>query len=165
VPSAVRNLHEQFTQKLGDVLRREFEGILEDRNVVASLNELDRLVEEGRRRKRRAEEEGGPRPVAPHTLPARQLYISHLAPSLAGYAAQLAERQEGLAAENAVLSSKILQQRKEIGLLLGGLEGVVRDLGGSVDALTGGGEEGEEELEKIREMAREAERKIRERAA
>jgi kinetochore protein NNF1 len=188
VPSAVRNLHEQFTQKLGDVLRREFEVILQDRNVVESLNGLDRLVEEGRRRKRMAEEEaaagsgnggnegagrqgsGIKRPIPPHTLPARQLYLSHLAPSLAMYAAQIEERQGVLSKANAGLAERVLQQRREIGALLAGLERVVRDLGGSVDALTGEGngndEEGEEEeldLEKVKEMVRGVEGDLRKR--
>ncbi|KAF1827922.1 Nnf1-domain-containing protein, partial [Dissoconium aciculare CBS 342.82] len=148
VPGAVRNLHEQFTAKLGDVLRREFEGILFDRNVVPSLNELDRVVEEARRRKaaavaeaaarRDGDDDGGgavQKPIPPHTLPARQLYISHLAPSLATYQAQMSERQDALGKENAELAERILRQRAEIGRLLGGLESVVRDLSGSVAAL------------------------------
>lgn len=188
VPSAVRNLHEQFTQKLGDVLRREFEVILQDRNVVESLNGLDRLVEEGRRRKRMAEEEaaavdssgnggneggsGVKRPIPPHTLPARQLYLSHLAPSLAMYAAQIEERQGVLSKANAGLAERVLQQRRAIGALLEGLEGVVRDLGGSVDALTGegngngndvGGQEEEEDLERVREIVRGVEGDLRKR--
>jgi kinetochore protein NNF1 len=170
VPSAVKNLHEQFTAKLGDVLRREFEGILFDRNVVPSLNELDRVVEEARRRKAAAvadaaaKGDGGDgvavqKPIPPHTLPARQLYISHLAPSLAMYQAQMNERQESLSKENAELAERILRQRAEIGRLLGGLESVVRDLSGSVTALQEGTEEGE--IEEVREKAREVERELR----
>lgn len=55
VPESFQLLHEQFVGKLGDSMRREFEGILEERLVVGSLNELDALVEEARRRKERGE--------------------------------------------------------------------------------------------------------------
>ena len=49
-------MHEDFTGKLGEEMRREFETILENRHVVASLNELDGLIEEARRRKGRGRE-------------------------------------------------------------------------------------------------------------
>lgn len=32
-------------------MRREFESVLEDRHVVGSLNELDELIDEAKRRK------------------------------------------------------------------------------------------------------------------
>ena len=51
IPGSVKQLHEDFTGKLGEEMRREFETILENRHVVASLNELDGLIEEARRRK------------------------------------------------------------------------------------------------------------------
>lgn len=42
--------------------QEEFETILQERNVVSSLNDLDRLVDEARKRKLKAESEsnGGP---------------------------------------------------------------------------------------------------------
>ena len=42
-------------EKLGVSMRREFDTILDERGVVASLNELDGLVEEARRRKSKSE--------------------------------------------------------------------------------------------------------------
>lgn len=54
VPQSMRQLHEQFNEKLGNQLRSNFNGILVERDVVASLNELDRLVEEAKRRKEKA---------------------------------------------------------------------------------------------------------------
>jgi kinetochore protein NNF1 len=41
-------------------MRREFDSILEDRHVVPSLNELDGLIEEARRRKGKAKEGEAP---------------------------------------------------------------------------------------------------------
>lgn len=166
VPAAVRHLHEQFTTKLGEMLRREFDGLLKERNVVAGLNELDRLIEDARRRKAAAantsqQDGSGATPAAsppppPHTLPARQLYISHLAPSLTTYAAQLTARQDALAQENAALLARVQQQRSEIRALMAGLEGVVADLQGSVAAL---GEP--EQVAALRAQAREADERMR----
>ena len=51
-------LHEQFTEKLGEQLRQNFEDICEDRGVVGSLNGLDGMVEEARRRRKMAGETG-----------------------------------------------------------------------------------------------------------
>lgn len=51
VPAAIKNLHAQFIERLGESLRGHFDGILKDRGVVERLNELDGLVEEGRRRR------------------------------------------------------------------------------------------------------------------
>ena len=51
VPEAMRQLHEQFTAKLGDQLRSCFDDLVEERGVVGRLNELDTLVEEARKRK------------------------------------------------------------------------------------------------------------------
>lgn len=51
----MRLMHEQFTEHLGQSMRKEFEAILEERRVVGCLNELDGLVEEARRRKAKGE--------------------------------------------------------------------------------------------------------------
>lgn len=62
VPDSLRHLHEQFTDRLGASMRINFEQILAERNVVPSLNELDGLIEDAKKRKAKAEEEanGGP---------------------------------------------------------------------------------------------------------
>jgi kinetochore protein NNF1 len=60
VPQSLRLLHEQFTEKLDHSMRREFDSLLEDRHVVPSLNELDGLIEEARRRKGKAKEGEAP---------------------------------------------------------------------------------------------------------
>lgn len=57
VPDSLKHLHEQFTDRLGASMRMNFEQILAERNVVTSLNELDRLVEEAKKRKAKAQEE------------------------------------------------------------------------------------------------------------
>ena len=43
--------------------QEEFEVILQERNAISSLNDLDRLVDEARKRKTRAESEANKEPV------------------------------------------------------------------------------------------------------
>ncbi len=63
VPGSLKFLHEQFTEKLGESMRKEFDAILEDRHVVGSLNELDGLIDDAKRRKgKSAEGEDAPLP-------------------------------------------------------------------------------------------------------
>lgn len=154
VPVSLRHLHEQFTQQLGERMRREFEAILRDRKVVPALNELDRLIEDAKRRKAAAADQGEA-PVPPHALPAKHLYLSRLAPTLAQYAEQMGARQEVLARENEELIARVVQQRKDIQTLMEGLEGVVADLNGSVEVL------GKEDVEGLRQGTREAEEVMR----
>lgn len=141
VPGSLKMLHEQFTHKLGDSMRKEFESILEERNVVASLNELDRLIDDAKARKAKAASEAqhtghkADIPTPAHTLPARQLYISHLAPTLTEFEKTMRERQHILAEENQGLILKVQQQRKDIKRLMDGLEDVVKDLNASVETL------------------------------
>ncbi|KXT10912.1 hypothetical protein AC579_3486 [Pseudocercospora musae] len=153
VPESVKLLHEQFTEKLGESMRKEFDSILSERNVISSLNELDRLIEDAK--KRRSSQSTDPT-VPAHTLPARQLYLSHLAPTLGKFARDMSQRQENLSKENEEIMERIVQQRQDIKRLLDGLEGVIRDLNGSVEAMK------PEELEKLREEVREVDEGMRE---
>ncbi|RMY42858.1 hypothetical protein D0864_15993 [Hortaea werneckii] len=159
VPQSMRQLHEQFNEKLGNQLRSNFEDVLRDRNVVPSLNELDRLVEEAKRRKTRAQEEGvesSPMPnLRPHTLPAAQLYLAHLSPSLAQASQDIQQQQEVTQAENSELLDRVLQQRSEIATLVQGLENVVADLDASVATLK------PEELDALREEGRDVDEEMR----
>lgn len=71
----------------------------------------------------------------PHTLPAQQLYLSHLAPSLSQHSQTLQEQQHTLQDENVELLSRVMQQRKEIENMIKGLENVISDVDASVAAL------------------------------
>lgn len=51
VNESLHGLYDQFTQQLHDTAHKEFGKIMEERNVVPSLNALDGLVEEARRRR------------------------------------------------------------------------------------------------------------------
>ncbi|KAK3702903.1 hypothetical protein LTR37_014752 [Vermiconidia calcicola] len=134
VPGSLKMLHEQFTDKLGESMRKEFDAILDDRHVVSSLNELDGLIEEARKRKGKSKE-SDVAPTPPHTLPAHHLYLSHLAPSLQQYSASIKERQDAVQTENVELLGRVMQQRKDIESLVKGLENVVSDLDASVASM------------------------------
>ena len=63
VPGSIKHLHEQFNDRLGSNMRTNFEDILTERNVVPSLNELDALIEDAKKRKAKAEDEANGQPV------------------------------------------------------------------------------------------------------
>ncbi|KAK0283829.1 hypothetical protein LTR35_006288 [Friedmanniomyces endolithicus] len=153
VPGSMKALHAQFTAKLGEQLRAEFERLVEEREAVGALNGLDGLVEEARGRRERAEgrrrETGlGGGPVPPHTLPPRTLYLSHLAPTLRRYHAETQADSEVVRAENGEILARIQKQREDIAARVAGLERVVADVDACVAALK------PEELEVLREEAR-----------
>lgn len=58
VPGSMKALHEQFNQKLGEQLKSNFDDILRERNVVGSLNEFDGLIDDARKRRAKALEDG-----------------------------------------------------------------------------------------------------------
>ena len=80
---------------------------------------------------------------SPPTLPPQSLYQAHLAPSLKPYSADLARKQEIAQEANIELLARVQQQRKEIEALVRGVETVVRDLNGCVEALRTGIDEEE----------------------
>ena len=51
---ALTGLHKDFTDRLNEVCKNEFEALLEERKVVRNLNELDVLVEEAEKRRGKA---------------------------------------------------------------------------------------------------------------
>ena len=91
----------------------------------------------------------------PHALPAQQLYLSHLAPSLSQQSQSLQLRQDALQAENAEILQRVLKQRKEIEGIMKGLENVVADLDQSAAALK------PEDIEELVNEAREVDEDIR----
>ncbi|KAI9806248.1 MAG: hypothetical protein M1825_006363 [Sarcosagium campestre] len=125
-PSSLRALWSQMTQKMDELARSEFDDILRERNVIPSLNELDRLVADAKKRKARATEEEDP--IPPHTLPAEAILAAHLAPFLAQQQSQLNAKIQTAQCENAALMETIQAQREEIRRLVDGLETMVEDL-------------------------------------
>lgn len=72
----------------------------------------------------------------PHTLGADELYRAHLKPHLQNAQASLNAELNEVQAENARLTEKILEQRKEIDSLLSSLETVMGDLETAAKAST-----------------------------
>nr|POF15499.1 polyamine-modulated factor 1 [Quercus suber] len=133
VPTSMQLLHEQFTAKLSENFHREFANILEDRNVIPSLNELDRLVEDARRRKEKSISEGS---QAALPTPAEQSDVEN---------------------ENVELLARVMQQRKDISAMVQGLENVVADLNASVVTLN----QQPADIEALKEECRDADDELR----
>ncbi|KAJ6186261.1 hypothetical protein N7519_007562 [Penicillium mononematosum] len=137
VPASLEGVWRQLNAKLEANAKAEFDDIIAERDAVAHLNELDRLVGDARARKEREGEnaEGQERIVA-HTLGAEDLYKAHLTPYLQEAQSTLNARLEATHAENAELAQTVQAQRLEIERLLSHLELVVSDIEGAASAAT-----------------------------
>ena len=82
----------------------------------------------------------------PHTLSADELYAAHLTPYLQQATQTLEARLQSSQSDNQQLLERISAQRAEMEQLVGGLEGVVKDLEGSVEVMGGGAGKGVERL-------------------
>ncbi|KAJ5470791.1 hypothetical protein N7530_008148 [Penicillium desertorum] len=137
VPASLEGVWRQLNAKLEANAKAEFDDIITERDAVAHLNELDRLVGDARARKEREGEnaEGQERIVA-HTLGAEDLYKAHLTPYLQEAQSTLNTRLEATHAENAELAQTVQAQRLEIERLLSHLGLVVSDIEGAASAAT-----------------------------
>ncbi|KAJ5176488.1 uncharacterized protein N7482_002365 [Penicillium canariense] len=144
VPASLESVWRQLNAKLEESAKAEFEEIIEERQAVRHLNELDRLVEEAKARRESgsaAENGNGQQQQqqlgnAPHTLGAEELYTAHLTPYLQEAQSTLNSRLEETHAQNAKLAQTVQAQRLEIETLLAHLESVVTDIEGAATAAT-----------------------------
>ena len=81
-----------------------------------------------------------------HTLSADELHAAHLTPYLQKATEELDIKLRTSQQQNEIVQAKIKEQRTEIERLLGGLEYVVKDIGGSVDAIRTNQQTGYDEL-------------------
>ncbi|KAI4203672.1 MAG: hypothetical protein LQ350_001673 [Teloschistes chrysophthalmus] len=123
-PQTLTSIWQQITTKVEASAKKEFEEILIERDVVAGLNELERLVGEAKSRKERGVEIREP----PHTLPPERLYLAHLAPYLQRTEMELDGELKRLQSENEELVDSIQVQREETEQLVGNLETFIADL-------------------------------------
>ena len=122
-------VHNQMIERLEALARNEFASILDERDVVRSLNELDNLIQDARRRRVAAGDDGATEaPVPPHTLSAEVQLQAHLAPWLEKQRGSLNARLQTLQGKNAELWTQVERQREEIRALVEVMEAVVRDL-------------------------------------
>ncbi|KAJ5495569.1 hypothetical protein N7539_000685 [Penicillium diatomitis] len=139
VPASLESVWRQLNAKLEESAKAEFDEILAEREAVAHLNELDRLVSEAKERRERdrlAGENGEARGPGnpPHTLGAEELYKAHLTPYLEEAQATLNQKLEETHAQNTALAQTVQAQRQEIERLLASLESVVGDIEGAATA-------------------------------
>ncbi|MCJ1382531.1 hypothetical protein MMC17_005644 [Xylographa soralifera] len=135
-PQVLHGLWLQVVGKIEAKAKEEFEGILEERDVVEGLNRLEGVVEGGRGRRGRGGRIGvGEEGVVPHLLPPLDLYNAHLSPQLVPIQADLEERLRSTRTRNEELVMLIQKQREEVERMVGGLEAVVRDLEGANEAM------------------------------
>ncbi|KAK4204439.1 Nnf1-domain-containing protein, partial [Triangularia verruculosa] len=151
-PGTLDNVHRQMIDRLSTLWNREFERILETRQVVQRLNELEDLIQEAQQKRRAVEGGKGERPVPPHTLDADVVLQAHLRGYLKEQLSVLGGKLEETRGENKRLFEEVLSQRKEMEGLIKAVEGVVRDVKGASEVL--GGVVGELEGE-TREVDRE----------
>ncbi|RDW93181.1 PMF1/NNF1 family protein [Aspergillus mulundensis] len=143
VPASLENVWRQLNAKLEESAKAEFEEILVERDAIAQLNELDRLVGEARARREAEATAGGGdtdmdggEKIPPHTLPPDELFRAHLTPQLEKTKAVLDGKIQITETENLELAQRVQAQRAEIERLLAGLETVVADVEGAAAAAT-----------------------------
>lgn len=105
------------------------------RDVVPSLNELDNLIADAKKRQERAGQDAPPTP--PHLLPPSALLAAHMAPFLATQTQSLGSQLESTQKSNQELAEEIASQRDTMETLVSGLENVIRDLEGAAAAFGG----------------------------
>ncbi|KAI8963509.1 Nnf1-domain-containing protein [Daldinia sp. FL1419] len=131
-PAVLRAVQKQMVDRLGALCKKEFDSVLQSRNVVAKLNELESLVSEAERRRDDAGVVGSEgAPVPPHMLPPDQILAAHLAPHLAQQQSQLNAKLQTVQAHNAKLFSDIQKQRAEMQSLMALLQKVFEDIDGA----------------------------------
>ncbi|KAF2863315.1 hypothetical protein K470DRAFT_241364 [Piedraia hortae CBS 480.64] len=139
-PQALANLHAQLVGNLEQQLKDHFEVILQERNVPTWLAQLDRVVEEARRRK--GEDEGGVVPTALHALPAEELVKARVQPVLSGCEEELDRRFGVLEERVRERFERVEKKGGEVEVLMKRIEGAferARELGEVGEAVSEGG--------------------------
>lgn len=151
VPEALDGLHRDFVGKLEEVCKTEFQALLEERDVVRGLNDLDELIADAKRRREKAlhAREGDAQatvepPTPPHLLPPSALLAAHMAPFLERQTENLTQQLEETQRGNVEIAEEIRNQRGTIENTIGGLENLIRDIEGAAEALSG------KEMESVR---------------
>ncbi|KAL6244500.1 hypothetical protein RBB50_008742 [Rhinocladiella similis] len=133
-PTALEGVWKQLNTRLEEECTRDFEKILEERQVIEGLNQWDNMIEDARSRKNRSVE--GEMPDRPlHTLSADELYGAHVTPYLQQAKTELYSKLQTTQQDNVVMAAKVNDERAEIEQLLKGFEGVILDIEGSVAAM------------------------------
>ncbi|KAJ4144749.1 hypothetical protein LMH87_003620 [Akanthomyces muscarius] len=134
----LRKLQEQMANQLQGRCEKEFEKILESRQVVAKLNELEALVGDAEKAREEAQAAGiKEEPTPPHTLPPQAILAGHMHPALARHQSQLHAQLQATQSQNALLVDEVRRQRAEVDELLARLEDAAADVRGANEVLAG----------------------------
>ncbi|KAL3425227.1 mind kinetochore complex component [Phlyctema vagabunda] len=156
-PETLKWMHGNMQQLLLERSKSDFETIVQDRNVVANLNSLEDLIGAAQRRKARSADDDTPA-IAPHLLPARVVASAHLASLYASQQSQLNARLQTVESQNATLFEQIQAQKREMEVLMKGLEAAEADVDKTIEAL------GPEVVDTLAQDSRTAEAKLMETA-
>ncbi|KAI0881960.1 Nnf1-domain-containing protein [Annulohypoxylon maeteangense] len=127
-PAVLRAVQKQMVDRLTALCKKEFDSVLQSRNVVGKLNELESLMSEAERRRDDAGVVGAEPPIPPHMLPPDQILAAHLAPHLTQQQSQLNAKLQTVQAHNAKLFGDIQKQRAEMQSLMALLQKIFEDI-------------------------------------
>ncbi|KAK4177359.1 Nnf1-domain-containing protein [Triangularia setosa] len=138
-PRTLDNVHQQMIKQLSTLWNREFERILESRQVIQKLNELEGLIQEAQQQRKRQQQRinGGGVPIPPHTLDADVVLQAHLRGYLKEQQGVLGERLGEVQEGNKKLFEEVVAQRREVEGLIVGVEKIVGDVRGASEVLGG----------------------------
>ncbi|KAK1756194.1 kinetochore-associated protein NNF1 [Echria macrotheca] len=116
-PRTLESVQRQTVERLAGLCEKEFQSILQSRNVIPRLNELEALLSDAATR-RQSSPAGSEPPIPPHTLPAQTILQAHLTPHIAAQQSQISTALRGIQTENSALFGEVEAQRAEIDSLL-----------------------------------------------
>ncbi|CAK7267254.1 hypothetical protein SEPCBS57363_002499 [Sporothrix epigloea] len=151
-PQALRTVHRAMVDRLGELCTAEFASVMQNRDVVRRLNELEALTTDAQKRRLAAgkagETAGGAGdaknaknaknvPVAPHSLPAETVMAAHLAPQRKAQRQLLEERLAAVQAANTLKFAQLTAQQAQAGQMVAALERALVDAEGAAALLDG----------------------------
>ncbi|PHH60665.1 hypothetical protein CDD81_1351 [Ophiocordyceps australis] len=132
-PDVLRVVQEQMVKLLSDKCQKEFQRIMDSRDLVSKLNEFEALVAAAAAR--RAQAGDAPPPTPPHVLSAETIIAAHshaaLDPILSSTTLRLAQRR----AQNARLVDCLAQQTAAMDALFARLDEAKADVVAAAQAL------------------------------
>jgi kinetochore protein NNF1 len=145
-PTALEGVYRQLNTRLEAECTKEFEKILEERNVIEGLNHWDDILDQARQRRDRAVDDQRD-DSGLHLLSAEDLHAAFLDGYLVKVTGEMHDKLVETQVRNRQIMSNIEKQREEIDRLTSGLEGMVKDIDGAVKVLENHlGEDGSQDL-------------------
>ncbi|SPO02873.1 uncharacterized protein DNG_05551 [Cephalotrichum gorgonifer] len=150
-PAMLKGVRKTMVERLEGMCLKEFEKIMEKREVVPKLNELEDLVAEAIRRR---EASPNDHPTPPDLLPPQTVLQAHLSRPLTSTTSHLNAKLQNTQSENERLFAEVTAQRSEIEALVARLEMLSSDvdsanglLGEVVDEIAREGRDREAQME------------------